>query len=249
MPFCGKCGAEMPEGAKFCSTCGASAEQAPDSPVAPAAQQPAPEAQPAQEMNQQPQQAVEPQPAADPQLQATYQQPQPNYQQPPYQQPQPNYQQPPYQQSQPNYQQPPYQQPQPNYQQTPYQQPVGRPDPVPHTAGVSDYSNYMDPYDVQQNKAICGLAYLFDILFFLPLVTNSSSKNCRFHSNQALLLLFYDIASAILSVILVWIPILGPILVAAIYIFRVVLWIMGMVNGFGGHAKELPLIGAIRIIK
>ena len=83
MAFCTKCGAQLPDGAQFCTTCGA-----PQAAPAPA---PAPQPQP---QYQQPQ----------------YQQPQ--YQQPQYQQPQyqqPVYRQPVYQQ--PVYQQPQYQQP------------------------------------------------------------------------------------------------------------------------------------------
>ena len=98
--ICTKCGAEIPEGAKFCINCGtpAAAEPAPqaEQPVYEAPQQPAYEApqQPAYEAPQQPVYA-----AAAPQ--------QPQYQQPQYAPQQPQYQQPQYQQ--PTY----YAQPQP----------------------------------------------------------------------------------------------------------------------------------------
>ena len=45
------------------------------------------------------------------------------------------------------------------------------------------------------------------------------------------------------------IPLLGCVISVIGYIFFLVLFIMGMINGFSGKAKELPLVGKIRIIK
>jgi len=214
MPFCGKCGAELPEGTRFCSACG--------EPIQAAAPQPAPTYQ------QQPEAPVNP-------AQPTEQQSNPTYQQPVG--------------APPPYQQPVYQQPTYQAQQAP--------EPVLHEAGVTDYSDRMDPNDVQQNKTICGLAYLFPILFFLPLVSCGNSRSGRFHANQALLVLIFNAGGAIVfsivTAILAFIPIIGLILDALLWItyavFAAIFWIMGMVNGFGGHAKELPIIGSLRIIK
>ena len=99
--ICTNCGAEIPEGAKFCISCGTPAAAAP--PV----EQPVPEA---------PQAPVYEQPQAAPVYAAAAAPQQPQYQQPQYQQPQ-QYAQPQYQQyQQPQYQQQPtyYAQPQPD---------------------------------------------------------------------------------------------------------------------------------------
>lgn len=112
-----------------------------------------------------------------------------------------------------------------------------------------------DPEDIEKNKAMAGLAYL---IFFLPLVAAPESKFGRFHANQGLLLLIVGVAGGIvvmiLSAILTYISYIlgatiGTLLSFAFWIGYLVLGVMGLINGFGGHAKELPVIGKFRIIK
>ncbi|NLB52173.1 MAG: hypothetical protein GX808_04455 [Syntrophomonadaceae bacterium] len=101
----------------------------------------------------------------------------------------------------------------------------------------------IDQADIEQNKTMAGLAY---ILFFLPLLTCPDSQFGRFHANQGLLLLILGFAG---SFILGIIPIIGWLLLPIFAIGVFVLAIMGLINGFGGKVKELPLIGKYRIIK
>ena len=97
--------------------------------------------------------------------------------------------------------------------------------------------------DIEKNKTMAGLAYL---IFFLPLVAAPESKFGKFHANQGLvLLIFGGVGSGILAII----PILGWFLLPVFSIFTIVLVIMGLVNGFGGKAKRLPVIGGFDIIK
>lgn len=100
-----------------------------------------------------------------------------------------------------------------------------------------------DKEDVEKNKTMAGLAY---IIFFLPLVACPDSAFGKFHANQALILLILGLGG---SIVLSIIPILGWILLPVLSIFVLVLGIIGLVNGLGGKAKELPLIGKFRIIK
>ncbi len=100
-----------------------------------------------------------------------------------------------------------------------------------------------DPADIEKNKTMAGLAYL---IFFLPLVACPESKFAKFHANQALVLLIVAIAG---NIILGIIPILGWILLPFFGIAVFIIAIMGLINGFGGKAKELPIIGKYRIIK
>lgn len=100
--------------------------------------------------------------------------------------------------------------------------------------------------DVEQVKIMAALAYL-GILFFLPLVTNPESKFGKFHANQGLLLL---IASLIINAVGTLIPVIGWFLILPLgNIFLVVLFIMGLVNAFGGQMKRLPLVGNYDLIK
>ena len=119
-----------------------------------------------------------------------------------------------------------------------------------------DYTAQFDYNDIQQNKVLAVLAY-FWILFLVPLLAAPNSQFARFHANQGLVLFLADIASGvvigILSAILIWIPIAGVILIglisAAIGICLFVFMIMGIVYAATGKAKEVPLLGKIKIIK
>ncbi|HBQ25858.1 MAG TPA: hypothetical protein DD791_05655 [Syntrophomonas sp.] len=100
-----------------------------------------------------------------------------------------------------------------------------------------------DPGDIEKNKTMAGLAY---IIFFLPLIACPDSQYGRFHANQALLLFILGFGG---SMILSMIPIIGWVLLPVFALGVFVLAIMGLVNGFGGKGKELPLIGKFRILK
>ncbi|HHZ02491.1 MAG TPA: hypothetical protein GX396_06090 [Tissierellia bacterium] len=97
--------------------------------------------------------------------------------------------------------------------------------------------------DIEKNKTMAGLAY---ILFFLPLIVCPDSSYAKFHANQGLLLLIVSIAG---NIILGMIPIIGWILLPLFGIVILVFAIMGLVNGLGGKAKRLPLIGKYTILK
>ncbi len=97
--------------------------------------------------------------------------------------------------------------------------------------------------DIEKGKTMAGLSYL---LFFLPLIACPESKYAKFHANQALLLLIVGIVG---NVILGIIPIIGWVLLPVFGIGVLVLGIMGLVHGFGGKAKKLPLIARFDILK
>lgn len=99
-----------------------------------------------------------------------------------------------------------------------------------------------DPGDIEKNKTMAGLAYL---IFFLPLLACPDSQFGRFHANQALLLFILGLGG---SMILSLIPIIGWVLLPVFGLGVLVFAIMGLVNGFGGKGKELPLIGKFRIL-
>ena len=103
--------------------------------------------------------------------------------------------------------------------------------------------NAYTPEDIEKNKTMAGLAYL---LFFLPPIVCPESKYARFHANQSLLLLILGAAG---NVILGIIPVIGWMLLPVFGIGVLALFIMGLVNGFGGKAKRLPLIGKFDILK
>lgn len=99
------------------------------------------------------------------------------------------------------------------------------------------------PEDIEKNKTMAGLAYL---LFFLPLLVCPDSGYARFHANQSLVLLIFAVAG---NIILGIIPIAGWILLPIFGIGILILFILGLINGFGGKVKQLPLIGRFIIFK
>ena len=87
-----------------------------------------------------------------------------------------------------------------------------------------------------------GLAYIL----FYPLVACPDSKFGPFHANQGLLLLILGFGGGIILSI---IPLIGWIMLPLFSILVLVLAIIGLINGFGGKAKELPVIGKFRLLK
>lgn len=111
-----------------------------------------------------------------------------------------------------------------------------------------DTTGEYDPADIEQNKVFAILAYL-SILVLVPILGAKESKFARFHANQGLVLFIAAIAIGIVIGILQLIPVLGIIVGWIISIALLVLCIIGIVNACNGKAKELPLIGGIKILK
>lgn len=112
-----------------------------------------------------------------------------------------------------------------------------------------------DKNDIEQNKVMAILAYL-GILVIVPIIAAPKSKFARFHANQGLVLvicaIIYAIAYSIISAIVFAISWrLGFIvsIIGLVSILFVILAIIGIVNAATGKAKELPIIGKIKILK
>jgi uncharacterized membrane protein len=108
---------------------------------------------------------------------------------------------------------------------------------------MEDQTGVFEQTDIDNNKTIAGLAYF---IFFLPLLVSPQSKFARFHANQALLLLIVAIAGMI---ILGLIPVLGWILMPLYGLLIFILFVIGLINGFNGRAKRLPVFGKFDILK
>ncbi len=167
MAFCPKCGAEIADGTKFCTSCGAKIEE-----TAQAQQQPQQQAQPQQQQAQQFQNAV--------------------------------------------------------------------------NKAMGEGAPLFDAEEVNKGKVIAILMYIFQILFFLPLVSpDLKTEYTMHHANNALLLLILSVASGIVNVI----PILGLLVSLVAGIFGFICFILGIISAVKGTKAELPLIGQIKILK
>ena len=117
-----------------------------------------------------------------------------------------------------------------------------------------DVTSEFDPQDINQNKVMALLAY-FGILFLVPLLAAKDSKFAKFHANQGIVLFICEIAACIVTFFLSFlfglinIGWLGSLLGYLLYLACGILAIMGIINAAQGKAKELPLIGKIKILK
>lgn len=103
-----------------------------------------------------------------------------------------------------------------------------------------------------QKKLLLSLAYVFGILFFLPLIVYPDDAEARFHANQSLLLLLVTVVGEVVFGILTLIPVVGIVFSILCGVFGLLLLaccIYAIVCICRGDKGELPVIGRIRLIK
>lgn len=120
---------------------------------------------------------------------------------------------------------------------------------------TADTTKEFDAADINDNKVMAILAYI-SILFLVPLLAAKDSKFAKFHTNQGLVLFIISFAWAIisgmLSAVFLFVPLFNVVVAIIGWLVSLVLvafMIIGIVNAATGKAKELPLIGSIKIIK
>lgn len=120
---------------------------------------------------------------------------------------------------------------------------------------TADLTSSMDPADIEKNRIMAVLAYL-SWLVLIPLFAAPGSNFARFHVNQGLVLALAEIGWAIISAIVSFIlglisPFLSIIgtLLGIVNIVFIIFSILGLINAINGKAKELPIIGKVRILK
>ncbi|MDD4832286.1 MAG: zinc ribbon domain-containing protein [Clostridia bacterium] len=118
-----------------------------------------------------------------------------------------------------------------------------------------DFTGEFDTAEAKDKKVMAILAYL-GFLVFIPIFAAKDSKYARFHANQGLVLFILEMAIAIVDIILtaifayVWVvSVILSVVFWLLWIGLTVLAIVGIVNAVNEKAKELPLIGKMRILK
>ena len=111
-----------------------------------------------------------------------------------------------------------------------------------------DTSAAYDPKDIENNKLYAIISY-FWILFLVPLFLTKDSKFARFHCNQGIVSFIATTILGIVSSIFSRIPLIGALVSRAAGIIGLALLVIGVINAAQGKAKELPVIGGIRILK
>ncbi len=125
---------------------------------------------------------------------------------------------------------------------------------------TEDRAAEFDKADISANKVYAILAYI-GFLVLVPLIAVPKSKFARFHANQGLVLLIGEVAYNIVRSVLVYVLRLtmwGPLRIVynavkfatgAVGLVFVVFAVIGIVNAAQGIAKELPLVGKVKILK
>ncbi len=121
-----------------------------------------------------------------------------------------------------------------------------------------DRTNEFSKKDIEENKGISAFAY-FGLLFIVPWFSASDSPYARFHAHQGFILMIDEL---FLSVCLI-----ASYTLASVESLRVVCYFLttffiivlfggmfffifyGVINTLKGKAKELPLIGRMKLFK
>ena len=99
-----------------------------------------------------------------------------------------------------------------------------------------DSTGGMDAADIASNKGMAVLSYL-GLLFLIPLLAAV---------NQGIVLFIADFILSFVMSMLNW-TFFAASVKAVLGLIMLIYWIIGIVNAASGKAKELPLIGKIRI--
>ena len=128
---------------------------------------------------------------------------------------------------------------------------------------TTDETSMQDASDVQENKFLALVSYL-GYFFFIPMIVKPYSRYLRFHGNQGLTLCLYLFAVSIVNTVitsiigiagysgmgaLIAVTIINSIISFIFYGSFALLAGIGIYNAVKGRARELPVIGRIRILR
>ncbi len=114
-----------------------------------------------------------------------------------------------------------------------------------------DLTKNYDIQDINANKPMGILSYI-GILVLVPIFTARESRFAMFHAEQGITLCIGAHIIAFLSIIFGLIPVVGwvfSLLFGLVGLALFVLMIIGIVNAANGQAKQIPVLGKIRLIK
>lgn len=116
---------------------------------------------------------------------------------------------------------------------------------------TNDSTNEFTQEDIECNKVMAVLAYL-SWLVIIPLFGAKGSKFARFHCNQGIVLAITELVVVIICGILDGIPVIGwvfGIIEGLMGLICFIFAMLGIINAANGRAKDLPIVGNIRILK
>ena len=124
-------------------------------------------------------------------------------------------------------------------------------DKINEFTNTADTTSEYTTDDINSNKIMAVLSYL-GILVLVPVFAAKNSPFARFHANQGIVLAISEIVINLVISVLSGFPAIGWLftLIGGIAdVAFLVFVIIGIINAVNGKAKELPVIGKIRILK
>ena len=88
------------------------------------------------------------------------------------------------------------------------------------------------------NKLFAILSYI-GVLCLIPLLTKKDDPFVFFHAKQGLVLFIAEVITSFIAMI----PVLGWVISPIIWVFLLILSIIGIINVLAGKTKQVPVLG------
>ena len=99
---------------------------------------------------------------------------------------------------------------------------------------MPNMNDNMPDRDIEDNRVLSAIGYVW-ILCFVPLFLKRNSQYAQFHAKQGLILFIAEI----IGWLVFWIPLIGWFL----YVYVVVMAVLGIMNALQGKYWEMPFLG------
>lgn len=91
----------------------------------------------------------------------------------------------------------------------------------------------ISPKEIEEGRTLGGVAYITWIGLLVAFITGKENRYVMYHVQQSLITMLFAL--------LVIIPILGWIIALCCFVFLII----GLINGFSGNVKPVPVIGTL----
>lgn len=85
--------------------------------------------------------------------------------------------------------------------------------------------------------------FLTVIGFIIALAVKRNDKYVMYYGKQGLVLFIAWMIAWVASIILMFVPVLGRLVMMALYVGLLVLWVFGLIYSLSGKMKPVPVIG------
>lgn len=94
--------------------------------------------------------------------------------------------------------------------------------------------------EIEKGKGTAWLSYL-GILWLVPLLASKDNAFCKFHVKQGIMLSILGVAIWVIA----WIPFLGWFVGALVWLYILIMAIIGIINALSGKYWKMPLLGGL----